>query len=101
MQVTVCLDLTDRMGLLAFAINGAYQGVAMELPRPLDGRGRPVPFLPHLLLRNMDVAVDFAGDMSAVSPSSPLFSFHPWQVYVIPDCDPDPLLRPKLRVQPS
>ena len=79
-QVTLCLDLTGPSGNLAFAINGDYQGIAMELPRPLDSRGRHVPYLPHLLLRNMDVEVDFAGGMSALRPSSPLQSFRPWQV---------------------
>ena len=82
LQVTLCLDLTGSPGLLSFAINGDYQGVAMELPRPRDGRGRPIPFLPHLLLRNMDVAVDFAGSgaLNTVPPDSPLHSFRPWQV---------------------
>ncbi len=74
------LDVTGPMGTLAFAVNGDYQGVALQLPRRLDGCGRLVPFLPHVLLRNMDVAVDFTCDGAAfaVSPSSP--PFQPWQV---------------------
>ena len=80
--MTLYLDLTGPLGTLAFAINGAYQGVAIELPRALDGRGRHVPLLPHLLLRNMDVAVDFAGASGAAiaSMSSPRLCFRPWQV---------------------
>ena len=79
-QVTVCLDLTGPVGILAFAVNGDYQGAALELPRPHDIRGRPVPFLPHVLLRNMNVAVDFARAGAALSnaPISP--PFIPWQV---------------------
>ena len=80
--MTLYLDLTGPLGTLAFAINGAYHGVALELPRPLDCRGRHVPLLPHLLLRNMDVAVDFAGTSGAASGPvvHPRVCFRPWQV---------------------
>ena len=82
--MTLYLDLTGPTGTLAFAIDGAYQGVALELPRPLDPRGRHVPLLPHILLRNMDVAVDFAGAKAAPAgpASDPRLCFRPWQVPV-------------------
>ena len=92
-QVTLYLDLTGPLGALAFAVNGAYQGVALELPRHLDCRGRHVPLLPHLLLRNMDVAVDFAGTSGAASVPvvHPRLCFRPWQVPAsITDLQPRP-----------
>ena len=93
-QVTVCVDLSGPTGSLGFELDGEYQGIAFPLPKSRDRDGRLLPLMPHLLLRNVAVAVDFAGEPTrAPLPGSPLNAFRPWRVR------PSPPLRPHTDAQ--
>ena len=79
--MTVCVDLSGPTGSLGFELDGEYQGVAFPLPKSRDRDGRPLPLMPHLLLRNIAVAADFAGEPARAGlPGSPINSFRPWRV---------------------
>lgn len=78
-QVGCFLDLDSDVCTLSFSINGTWLGQAYELVRPARAQ---TALLPHLLLKNTQVKVDFSGVSAQPETAWPAeaSAYKPWAV---------------------
>ena len=73
-KVGCYLDLDSDVCTLSFTVNDAWFGPAYELPRPARSQ---TALLPHILLKNTKVKVDFSGESSDASQPAEASAYEP------------------------
>ena len=67
-RIGCLLDLENETGSLSFTHNGKWLGAAFDVPQPDSSQNR---LFPHILLKDLEVEVDFIGDDLEVGKNWP------------------------------